>query len=107
MATGRAIVKKSLDELKSTIASGDARVFSDTRLEHVWQAAREIEREQGARMDIRCTRRIEPLLRSLESYAPTIEVFCQGFSPMAFVWVFSSTCLYRLQELLTRSYRDL
>ena len=107
MATGRATVEKSLDALKSTVTSGDARIFSDTRLEHVWQAAREIEREQGARMDIRCTRRIEPFLRSLESYAPTIEVFCQGFSPMAFVWVISSICLYRLRELLNRLSRDL
>ena len=84
----------SLDQLKSTITPGDAHTFSDTRLEHVWRAAREIEREKGARLDLRFMRRIEPLLRSLESYAPTIEVFCQGFSPMAFVWVILNTDLF-------------
>lgn len=87
MATGRAIVQKSLDQLKSTITQGDTHTFRDTNLEAVWQAAREIEQEQGARLDLRFMRRIEPLLRTLESYAPTIEVFCQGFSPMAFIWV--------------------
>ncbi len=87
MATGRAIVQKSLDQLKSTITHGDAHTFRDTNLEEVWQAAREIEQEQGARLDLRFMRRLEPLLQTLESYAPTIEVFCQGFSPMAFVWV--------------------
>ena len=87
MATGQAIVMKSLDQLKSTITPADAQVFQDTRLEHVWEAAREIEREQGTRWDLRFMRRIEPLLRSLETYAPVIEVFCQGFSLMAFVWV--------------------
>lgn len=87
MAVGRTTVKKALDQLKSTITSDDARTFSDTTLESVWQGAREIEREQGARLDLRFMRRIEPFLKSLESYASVIEVFCQGFSPMAYVWV--------------------
>lgn len=87
MATGRAIVRKSLDQLQSTITHRDTHTFRDTNLGEVWQAAREIEQEQGARLDLRFMRRLEPLLRTLESYAPTIEVFCQGFSPMAFVWV--------------------
>lgn len=87
MADGRTTVKKALDQLVSTLTPEDARAFSDTRLEDVWRGAREIEREQGARSDLLFMRRIEPLLRSLESYAPTIEVFCQGFSLMAFVWV--------------------
>lgn len=80
-------MQKSLDQLKSTITQGDAHTFRDTNLEEVWHAAREIEQEQGARLDLRFMRRLEPLLRTLESYAPTIEVFCQGFAPMAFVWV--------------------
>ena len=87
MAVGRTTVKKALDQLKSTITPDDARAFSDTTLESVWQGALEIEREQGARLDLRFMRRIQPFLKSLESYASVIEVFCQGFSPMAYVWV--------------------
>lgn len=87
MATGEAIVKKALDQLKLTLTPEDARMFSISSLEDLWREARRIEVEQGARLDLRCMRRLEPLLRSLESYAGVIEVFCQGYSPMAFVWV--------------------
>ena len=87
MATGEAIVNKALDQLKSTITPEDARVFSNTSLEDVWREARSIEREQAARRDLRFMRRLEHYLRSLESYAGVIEVFCQAHGPMAFVWV--------------------
>lgn len=87
MATGRATVKRALDQLKSTITSEDARTFVETTSIDIRRAAREIEKEQGARLELRFMRRIEPFLMSLESYAPVIEVFCQGYSPMAFIWV--------------------
>ena len=87
MATGEVIVKKALDQLKSTITTEDVRMFSDTSLEDLWREARKVEQEQGTRMDLRFMRRLEPFLRSLESYASVIEVFCQGYAPMAFVWV--------------------
>lgn len=88
MANGGEIVEKALDQLKSTLTAEDVRMFSNTSLEDLWREARKVENEQGARRDLRFMRRIEPFLRSLESYASVIEVFCQGYSPMAFVWVF-------------------
>ena len=87
MATGEAIVKKALDQLKSSLTAEDVRIFSDTSLEDLWREARKIEKEQAARLDLRFMRRVERLVRSLESYAGVIEVLCQGYSPMAFVWV--------------------
>ena len=87
MATGEAIVKKALDQLKSSLTAEDVRTFSDTSLEDLWREARKIEKEQAARLDLRFMRRVERLVRSLESYAGVIEVLCQGYSPMAFVWV--------------------
>ena len=94
MASGEAVVKKALDQLKSTLTPEDVRTFSNTSLEDLWREARKVEREQGARLDLRCMRRIEPFLRSLESYSGVIEVLCQGYSPMAFVWVpLRSPCL--------------
>lgn len=87
MATGRDIVEQAINQLKRTLKPDDHRFFLDTKLEQVWSEAREIEHEQGQRRDLRFMRRIEAFLRSMESYAPVIEVFCQGYSPMAFVWV--------------------
>ena len=87
MATGEAIVKKALDQLKSSVTTEDVRAFSNTSLEDVWREARKIEKEQADRLDLRFMRRVEPFLRTLESYAGVIEVLCQGYSPMAFVWV--------------------
>ena len=87
MATGEAVVKKAVEYLKSAVTPEDVRMFSNTSLKDLWHEARKIEAEQGARLDLRFMRRIEPFLRTLESYASVIEVFCQGYSPMAFVWV--------------------
>jgi hypothetical protein len=87
MATGRAIVERALDQLMPTITPEDARDFVETTATDIRRAAREIEKEQGARLELRFMRRIEPFLLSLESYGPVVEVFCQGYSPMAFVWV--------------------
>ena len=87
MAAGEATVKKALVQLKSTISVEDARMFSSTSLKDIWHEAREIEREQGARSDLRYMRRVEPLLELLRGYSSVIEVFCQGYAPMAFVWV--------------------
>ena len=87
MATGEEVVKKAIEHLKSTVAPEDVRIFSNTSLKDLWHEARKIEAEQAARKDLRFMRRIEPFLRTLEKYASVIEVFCQGYSTMAFVWV--------------------
>ncbi|MCJ1463035.1 hypothetical protein MMC07_001639 [Pseudocyphellaria aurata] len=86
MATGQAIVTKALNDLKSSITDEDKRTFKDATLETLWKDAREIESEQGRRLALQHMRRIEPMLRTLESYATTIDTLCQGFSPMAWVW---------------------
>lgn len=87
MATAQAIVTKAIDQLRATITPEDARVFADTTSEALWKEAREIERELGARLSLRHMGRLEPLLKSLESYSGVIDSLCQGFSPMAWAWV--------------------
>lgn len=87
MATGLALVETAIENLKSTLTIEDIRTFSNTKLGDVWREARRIEDEQGTRMDLRFMRRVEPFLHSLESYAGVFEVICQGYSPMAWVWV--------------------
>ncbi|KAL9632983.1 MAG: hypothetical protein Q9164_004974 [Protoblastenia rupestris] len=86
MASGSVIVERALNQLKSTLSDEDTRFCTDASLEDVRQEARRIEKEQGARGDLLFMRRIEPMCRSLESYAGILEVFCQGYPPMAFIW---------------------
>lgn len=87
MASGEAVVLKALEDLKATVTLEDAHTFTNTSLQQIQEEAWNIEKEQAARLDLRFMRRIEPYLASLEGYAGVIEVFCQGYSPMAFVWV--------------------
>ncbi|MCJ1385511.1 hypothetical protein MMC17_008634 [Xylographa soralifera] len=86
MGDGRSIIKTAYDQLRSTISTQDAISFSNATYEDLWKVVRDIERDQGARQSLRNMGRIEPILRTFETYAPVIETFCQGFSPMAFVW---------------------
>jgi hypothetical protein len=85
--SGREIIEKALLELKANISSDDARTFETTSLQDVWHLAREMEREQTERGGSQYMRRLEHVLRSLESYSGVLDTFCQGFSPMAWVWV--------------------
>ena len=87
MATGQAIVDTALKQLRSTLIGTDDRTFYNTRLEDVWREARDIEKELGDRRELQYMQRIEPYLKSLEGYAGVLEVFVQGYPPMAFVWV--------------------
>jgi len=82
----RTTVKYAFDSFATSISSEDARDFCSTTLQDVRTAAQAIERQQAQRKSLRNLRRIEPFLRFLESYAPVIEVGCQGFSPMTWVW---------------------
>ena len=87
MTAPQGTVEKAIRELKAVASADDAYTFSSTTLRDVQQEARDIEKEQAAKMDLRFMRRIEPYIESLEGYAGVLEVFCQGYPPMAFVWV--------------------
>lgn len=87
MANAQAIVTKALEDLKSSITDEDQRTFEDASLEALWRDAREIEYDQDRRLALRSMGRIEPFLRTLESYSSVVDSMCQGFSPMAWVWV--------------------
>lgn len=87
MADGQAIVTKALNDLKLSVTPEDARTFKDATLEDLWRDAREIEREQGKRLELSHMRRFEWFITSLESYSGVIDSLCQGFPPMAWVWV--------------------
>jgi hypothetical protein len=100
MAAGSLIIENAFNKLKNEITKEDARDFASTTLKDVWSIARSIEREQESRRSLRNMRRIEPLLHSLENYSKVIEVFCQGYSPMAFVWVSKSALTIQHADII-------
>ena len=83
--SGQEIIQRALDELKTNVNSEDGRAFENSTAQGVWDLAREIEREQNAKRRLQNMRRVEPVLRLLESYAGVMDTVCQGFSPMAWV----------------------
>jgi hypothetical protein len=85
--SGEEVIRRVLDELKTNVSIDDARLFQNTSLKDVWDLARNIQREQIERNRLQNMRRIEPVLQLLENYAAVMDTFCQGFSPMAWVWV--------------------
>ncbi len=81
------MIEKAFRELKICTTDQDARDFLSTTLGDVWAAVHKIEEEQGKRMALQNMRRVESFLKSFESFSKTIEILCQGFPPMSFVWV--------------------
>ncbi len=85
--SGADIIRKALNDFKASIDTNDAKDFDKSTVQDVWDTARNIERQQVERAQLQNMRRIEPFLQSLEGYASVMDTFCQGFSPMAWVWV--------------------
>lgn len=80
-------VKEAFEKLSTSISLDDASDFRSTTLQDVRSAVRRIEQQQAARQSIQNMRRVDPFLKFMENYSKVIEVGCQGFSPMAWVWV--------------------
>ena len=81
------MIEKAFNRLRMSISPEDAKDFLNTTLMDVRSAAMAIQREQEGRKALKNIRRIQPFLDTVESYAKTIEILCQGFPPMSFVWV--------------------
>jgi hypothetical protein len=73
--------------LKQTLKPHDAAQFNSTTLADVWKAARDIQHAQRQRQCLRNMGRLKPLLESLEKYAKTIEVVCNGTPYLPWIWV--------------------
>lgn len=102
MAEG--IIKDAFERLKCSISSDDARDFHSTTLHDVRSAARAIQDEQASRQSLLNMRRVEPFLKFAEQYAAVLEVVCQGFSPMAWVWVGTSLISWLINENIHDRY---
>ena len=80
-------VKDAFERLGTSISRDDARDFHSTTLQDVRSAIRRIEQQQADRQSIQNMRRVDPFLKFMENHSKIIEAGCQGFSPMAWVWV--------------------
>ena len=80
-------IREAFGKLKDSVSSEDAQDFQSTTLQDVRSAVHKIEQQQAQRQSLRNMRRIDPFLKFMETYSRVIEVSCQGFSPMAWVWV--------------------
>lgn len=82
----RQTIRSAFEDLDRTITPVDSRAFSRTTLQHVRQAALEIENQLAARQSLRNMRRLEPLFKGMEHYAKVMDVLCNGTPYLAWVW---------------------
>ena len=80
-------IREAFDKLTETFSREDIADFHSTTLQDVHNAAQAIERQQSQRQSLRNLRRIQPFLQFMQHYADVLEVICQGYSPIAWVWV--------------------
>ena len=82
-----AAIREAFDKLTETFSSEDIGDFHSTTLRDVQNAAQAIERRQSQRQSLQNLRRIQPFLDFMQCYASVLEVICQGYSPIAWIWV--------------------
>ena len=82
-----AAIREAFDKLTQTFSNEDIGDFQSTTLQDVQNAAQAIERRQSQRQSLQNLRRIQPFLEFMQRYAGVLEVICQGYSPIAWVWV--------------------
>lgn len=85
-ALARQTIKTAFDELDRTITPVDSRDFATTTLEHVRNAALEIETQLAAKQSLRNLRRLMPLFQGLEHYAKVVDVLCNGTPFLPWIW---------------------
>ncbi|PVI02267.1 hypothetical protein DM02DRAFT_702449 [Periconia macrospinosa] len=82
----RLTLEQAFERFESTVTTDDRRLFQDTRLEHVRNAALEIEQDLATRRSLRNMRRLQPFLQGLEHYSKAIEVLCNGTPYLSWIW---------------------
>lgn len=102
-------IDEAYSRFKDTTSLSDARRFQDTRLKDVWDAAKEVEKELGAKSSYRGLRRLNPLLTGLGHYSDALGILCNGTPYLPWIWVckehrfpglvlFADTIAYRRQS---------
>lgn len=80
-------IEDSFRRFRDTVSKDDARQFENTELKHVWDAAKEVEKQLAAKGDCRALRRIHPFLTGLGTYSEALGVLCNGTPYLPWIWV--------------------
>lgn len=76
----------AFDRFAATVTPADQRLFNDTKLKDVRDAAIQIERQLRARRTQRNMARLDPFLKGVEHYSKVVEVLCNGTPFLSWVW---------------------
>ncbi|KAL7786981.1 hypothetical protein V8C37DRAFT_419339 [Trichoderma ceciliae] len=85
-ASARQTIRAAFEDLDKTITPADSRDFRAATLQHVRDAALEIERQLAARRSLCNMRRLMPLFRGMEHYSKVIDVLCNGTPYLSWIW---------------------
>ncbi|KAM0254632.1 hypothetical protein ACHAQJ_006600 [Trichoderma viride] len=85
-AAARQTIKAAFDDLDRTITPADSRDFRAATLQHVRDAALDIERQLAARGSLRNMRRLMPLFQGMEHYSKVADVLCNGTPYLPWIW---------------------
>jgi hypothetical protein len=80
------IIERAFQELESSVALSDSRLFASTTLKDVQDAALQVETELAARQLNSNMMRLEPLFTGLDHYSKAIEVLCNGTPYLPWIW---------------------
>jgi hypothetical protein len=81
-----ALVHRAFQRFEDTVERGDRRLFTNTELSDVRDAASAIENKLAAEQNSRALGRVSRLLRGLEHYSGPLGVIC-GTKELAWIWV--------------------
>jgi hypothetical protein len=90
------VIEDAFQKFEQLIRPSDDRLFKQTELEDVRQAAYIISRDQSRRKCLRNLRRIKPLFDILSKLSGPLDTLCQGTPYLCYIWVgykmLDSTC---------------
>lgn len=85
-AAARQTIRAAFEDLDRTITPADSREFRTATLQHIRDAALEIENQLAARGWLRNTRRLMPLFRGMEHYSKVMDTLCNGTPYLPWIW---------------------
>ncbi|KAL9067367.1 MAG: hypothetical protein Q9157_006832 [Trypethelium eluteriae] len=79
-------INEAFERLQNSISKDDQRLFNSTKLKDVYETARDVENQLGARRELRYMRRLEPFFNWLLQYSKEMEILCNGTPYLPWIW---------------------
>lgn len=87
MANGAQMIQEAGIQLRTATFNAETASFHHTTRADVEHALHAIEDKQAKSLSLMNLARIQPFISWMQDYSGVLDTFCQGFSPMAWVWV--------------------